>query len=183
MRSSISSLRVPSRPVQLWVHHKHIQVCSWRCVHVPLSLNFSRLLSAFSYFLLPLSPHMLTAHACNTGREYATADMCSGTAVLTVITLELLTFFGPMPLSVLIVYQIVKGYPVWYYWITVLSTAKHLQWVRRNHLSAENREVVHSHACVCRWITLCPQWLTGNLALDTSNVHYFWVYSELFHTA
>jgi EXPERA (EXPanded EBP superfamily) len=99
-------------------------VCSRRCVRVPPSLNFSQLLSAFTYFLLPLSPHTLTAHARDTGREYATADIRWGAADPTVVALKLLTVFGPVPLSVLIVYQIVKGDPARYYWIIVLSTAK-----------------------------------------------------------
>jgi hypothetical protein len=41
-----------------------------------------------------------------------------------VLALELLTVFGTAPPAVSIVYQIVEGDPVRYYWIIVLSTAK-----------------------------------------------------------
>ena len=29
---------------------------------------------------------------------------------------------------------------------------------------------------LCRWMTFCPEWLTGSPNLDTSNVLNFWIY-------
>lgn len=30
--------------------------------------------------------------------------------------------------------------------------------------------------CLVRWMTFCPEWLTGSPNLDTSNPLYLWVY-------
>lgn len=31
------------------------------------------------------------------------------------------------------------------------------------------------------WMTFCPEWLTGNASLDSSNWFYFWVYLVFFN--
>lgn len=35
--------------------------------------------------------------------------------------------------------------------------------------------------CVAGFMTFCPEWLTGNLNLDSSNFMYLWVYLVFFN--
>ena len=37
------------------------------------------------------------------------------------------------------------------------------------------------HACPAGWMTFCPEWLTGNPSLDTSNWLYLWIYLVFFN--
>jgi hypothetical protein len=53
----------------------------------------------------------------NSGRDYSAADP-------TVVALELLTMFGPAPLTAFIVYQTLKDDPMRYHRIIVLSAAE-----------------------------------------------------------
>jgi len=87
-------------------------------------------------------------------KEYARADYRWGLADETVVSLELLTVFGAGPLCCLILWQLLRGDPARHYWIVVLSTAE----------------------LYGGFMTFCPEWLTGNKNLETSNFLYFWVY-------
>jgi len=87
-------------------------------------------------------------------KEYARADYRWALADETVVSLELLTVFGAGPLCCLILWQLLRGDPARHYWIVVLSTAE----------------------LYGGFMTFCPEWLTGNKNLETSNFLYFWVY-------
>jgi hypothetical protein len=87
-------------------------------------------------------------------KEYARADFRWGFSDETVVSLEILTVLGAGPMSCYILKQLIKDDPARHYWIVVLSTA----------------EIYGG------WMTFCPEWLTGNPNLDTSNALYFWVY-------
>jgi len=87
-------------------------------------------------------------------KEYSRADSRWGSADETVVSLEILTVLGVAPLSFYIMRQLIKDDPARHYWIVVLSTAE----------------------LYGGWMTFCPEWLTGNPHLDTSNALYLWVY-------
>jgi hypothetical protein len=87
-------------------------------------------------------------------KEYARADFRWGFSDETVVSLEILTVLGAGPMGCYILKQLIKNDPARHYWIVVLSTAE----------------------LYGGWMTFCPEWLTGNPNLDTSNALYFWVY-------
>ncbi|KAJ7069652.1 Emopamil-binding protein [Mycena amicta] len=87
-------------------------------------------------------------------REYVAADFRWGVADPTVVSLEILTVLGAGPLCFYILKQLISDDPARHYWIVVLSTAE----------------------LYGGWMTFCPEWLTSNRNLDTSNVLFFWVY-------
>ncbi|KAH8821449.1 Emopamil-binding protein [Xylogone sp. PMI_703] len=90
---------------------------------------------------------------------YARADKRWGGADLTVISLELLTVFGGAPLAAYICYGIAKKDPRVSFWMIVLATAE----------------------LYGGFMTFCPEWLTGNVNLDTSNWMYKWLYLVFFN--
>lgn len=91
---------------------------------------------------------------------YSKADKRWAAPDLTVVSLELLTVFGAGPLAVYICYLIVKQDFRAYLWMIVVATA----------------EIYGG------WMTFCPEWLTGNINLDTSNWMYLWLYLIFFNT-
>ncbi|EXF81873.1 emopamil binding protein [Colletotrichum scovillei] len=90
---------------------------------------------------------------------YARADKRWAGADLGVISLELLTVFGAGPLAVWICYSIAKRDPKVNIWMIVIATAE----------------------LYGGFMTFCPEWLTGNIYLDTSNFMYLWVYLVFFN--
>ncbi|KAM0335822.1 hypothetical protein ACHAQA_000872 [Verticillium albo-atrum] len=90
---------------------------------------------------------------------YANADKRWAGADLGVISLEILTVFGAGPLAVYICYLIAKREPKVNFWIIVVATAE----------------------LYGGFITFCPEWLTGNINLDTSNWMYLWLYLVFFN--
>ncbi|KAF6805256.1 emopamil binding protein [Colletotrichum sojae] len=90
---------------------------------------------------------------------YARADKRWAGADLGVISLELLTVFGAGPLAVYICYCIAKRDPKVNIWMIIIATAE----------------------LYGGFMTFCPEWLTGNINLDTSNFMYLWVYLVFFN--
>lgn len=97
--------------------------------------------------------------AANLWQVYARADKRWGGADLTVISLELLTVFGGAPLAAYICYGIAKRNVRVSIWMIILATAE----------------------LYGGFMTFCPEWLTGNLNLDTSNWMYKWLYLVFFN--
>ncbi|KAI9898303.1 hypothetical protein N3K66_006663 [Trichothecium roseum] len=90
---------------------------------------------------------------------YARADRRWAGADLGVISLELLTVFFDGPLALYICYGLTKKDPKTSIWMIILATC----------------EIYGG------FMTFCPEWLTGNLNLDTSNFMYKWVYLIFFN--
>jgi len=87
-------------------------------------------------------------------REYAAADFRWGFSDPIVVSLEILTVLGGVPLCLYILNLLANDDPARYYWLVVLSTAE----------------------LYGGWMTFCPEWLTGSPNLNTSNWLYLWVY-------
>ncbi|KAK7750200.1 hypothetical protein SLS62_007829 [Diatrype stigma] len=92
-------------------------------------------------------------------RRWAGADLWNSRLTFSVISLELLTVFVAGPLACLICYGIAKKDP------------------RTNILMI----VVATMELYGGFITFCPEWLTANHNLDTSNFMYLWVYLVFFN--
>ncbi|KAI1096757.1 Emopamil-binding protein [Rostrohypoxylon terebratum] len=90
---------------------------------------------------------------------YAKADRRWAGADLSVISLELLTVFVAGPLACYICYCIAKKDPRTNIWMIVIATME----------------------LYGGFITFCPEWLTANYNLDTSNFMYLWVYLVFFN--
>ncbi|KAI2473860.1 Emopamil-binding protein [Annulohypoxylon bovei var. microspora] len=90
---------------------------------------------------------------------YAKADRRWAGADLSVISLELLTVFVAGPLACYICYGIAKKDP------------------RTNILMI----IIATMELYGGFITFCPEWLTANYNLDTSNFMYKWVYLVFFN--
>ncbi|KAI0885141.1 Emopamil-binding protein [Annulohypoxylon maeteangense] len=90
---------------------------------------------------------------------YAKADRRWAGADLSVISLELLTVFVAGPLACYICYGIAKKDPRTNIWMIVIATME----------------------LYGGFITFCPEWLTANHNLDTSNFMYKWVYLVFFN--
>ncbi|XDG02164.1 hypothetical protein ABKA04_001779 [Annulohypoxylon sp. FPYF3050] len=90
---------------------------------------------------------------------YAKADRRWAGADLSVISLELLTVFVAGPLACYICYGIAKKDPRTNIWMIVIATME----------------------LYGGFITFCPEWLTANYNLDTSNFMYLWVYLVFFN--
>ncbi|RDW94308.1 hypothetical protein BP5796_00071 [Coleophoma crateriformis] len=90
---------------------------------------------------------------------YAQADKRWAGADLTVISLELLTVFVAGPMAAYICYGITRRDIRVSFWMIVLATA----------------EIYGG------FMTFCPEWLTGNVNLDTSNFMFKWVYLVFFN--
>ncbi|KAI6027644.1 Emopamil-binding protein [Pisolithus microcarpus] len=87
-------------------------------------------------------------------KEYTLADTRWGVADPTVVSLEILTVLGGVPLCWYILSLLVKNDPARHYWIVVLSVAE----------------------LYGGWMTFCPEWLIGSPSLNTSNALFLWVY-------
>ncbi|EHA48710.1 hypothetical protein MCOR27_005608 [Pyricularia oryzae] len=90
---------------------------------------------------------------------YAKADKRWAGADLTVISLELLTVFVVGPMAVWVCYDIAKKNPRYNITMIMLATA----------------EIYGG------FMTFCPEWLTANVNLDTSNFIYLWFYLVFFN--
>ncbi|KAK0719769.1 Emopamil-binding protein [Lasiosphaeris hirsuta] len=90
---------------------------------------------------------------------YARADRRWAGADLGVISLELLTVFFVGPLAVFACYDIAKKNPRANIVMIVLATAE----------------------LYGGFMTFCPEWLVGNINLDSSNFMYLWVYLVFFN--
>ncbi|OAQ63402.1 emopamil-binding protein [Pochonia chlamydosporia 170] len=90
---------------------------------------------------------------------YARADKRWAGIDLGVVSLELLTVFFDGPVALYICYLISKGSPKVNFWMIVLATAE----------------------LYGGFMTFCPEWLTGNVNLDSSNFMYMWVYLVFFN--
>ncbi|KAH6652242.1 ebp domain-containing protein [Truncatella angustata] len=90
---------------------------------------------------------------------YAKADKRWAGADLTVISLELLTVFVAGPLACLICYGIAKRDPRTNILIIIVATME----------------------LYGGFLTFCPEWLTQNYNLDTTNFMYKWVYLVFFN--
>ncbi|KAK7730387.1 hypothetical protein SLS53_009005 [Cytospora paraplurivora] len=91
---------------------------------------------------------------------YARADRRWAGADTGVISLELLTVFVVGPLACLVCYDIARRNPRANIIMTIIATAE----------------------LYGGFMTFCPEWLTGNQFLDTSNWMYKWVYLVFFNT-
>ncbi|KAF4459264.1 C-87 sterol isomerase emopamil-binding [Fusarium albosuccineum] len=91
---------------------------------------------------------------------YARADKRWAGVDLGVVSLELLTVFFDGPLAVYVCYCLAKRDPRASIWMIILATC----------------ELYGS------FMTFCPEWLIGNVNLDTSNFMYLWVYLVFFNT-
>ncbi|KAJ9148339.1 Emopamil-binding protein-like [Pleurostoma richardsiae] len=91
---------------------------------------------------------------------YARADKRWAGVDLGVVSLELLTVFVVGPLACLTCYDIAKKNPRANILMIVIATAE----------------------LYGGFMTFCPEWLTGNQYLDTSNFMYLWVYLVFFNT-
>jgi hypothetical protein len=109
------------------------------------------------------------------GKEYAKADFRWGFADEVVVSLEILTVLGAGPICCYILYQLVKDDPARHYWLVVLSTAE-LYGGLVHSARAYDAYSQQRIALPLRWITFCPEWLTGSPNLDTSNPLFLWVY-------
>lgn len=87
-------------------------------------------------------------------KEHTLADARWGVADPTLVSLEILTVLGGVPLCWYILSLLVKNDPARHYWIVVLCVAE----------------------LYGGWMTFCPEWLIGSPALNTSNVLCLWVY-------
>ncbi|PKS05270.1 hypothetical protein jhhlp_008641 [Lomentospora prolificans] len=90
---------------------------------------------------------------------YARADKRWGGVDLGVVSLELLTVFLDTALAVTVCWCLVKKNPMANVWMIVLATCE----------------------LYGGFMTFCPEWLTGNVNLDTSNFMYKWVYLVFFN--
>ncbi|KAK3325518.1 Emopamil-binding protein [Apodospora peruviana] len=90
---------------------------------------------------------------------YANADLRWAGVDLGVVSLELLTVFVVGPMACLVCYDIAMKNPRANITMIMLATA----------------EIYGG------WMTFCPEWLTGNVNLDTSNFMYLWVYLVFFN--
>ena len=91
---------------------------------------------------------------------YARADKRWAGANLDVISLELLTVLVVGPLACWVCYDLARGYSRANVTMVVIATA----------------EIYGG------FMTFCPEWLTGNANLDTTNFMYKWVYLIFFNT-
>ncbi|KAH6892129.1 Emopamil-binding protein [Thelonectria olida] len=91
---------------------------------------------------------------------YAKADRRWAGVDLGVVSLELLTVFFDGPLAVYVCYCLAKKDPKASIWMIILATCE----------------------LYGGFMTFCPEWLVGNLNLDTSNFMYLWVYLVFFNT-
>lgn len=90
---------------------------------------------------------------------YARADKRWAGADTTVVSLELLTVFVVAPLAVLVCYDIAKKNARANILMVIIATAE----------------------LYGGFMTFCPEWLTGNQFLDSSNFMYLWVYLVFFN--
>lgn len=93
-------------------------------------------------------------------REYAKADKRWGGSDLTVISLELLTVFIAGPMAIWICNCLRAERVDTWFWMVVLATGE----------------------LYGGFMTFCPEWLSGNPNLDSSNFMYLWVYLFFFNT-
>lgn len=129
--------------------------------------------------------------AANLWQVYARADKRWGGADLTVISLELLTVFGGAPLAAYICYGIAKRNVRVSIWMIILATAElyggnfHLRFYWFPNLDMDYIHAWYFGHLADRlhlgFMTFCPEWLTGNLNLDTSNWMYKWLYLVFFN--
>ena len=110
---------------------------------------------------------------------YAKADKRWAGVDLGVVSLELLTVFFDGPLAVYICYCLAKRDPKVSIWMIILATCElyggKFGWLRRDRVCLVNSDLPG-------FMTFCPEWLIGNLNLDTSNFMYLWVYLVFFNT-
>ncbi|KAK4452283.1 Emopamil-binding protein [Podospora aff. communis PSN243] len=90
---------------------------------------------------------------------YARADKRWGGVDLGIVSLELLTVFVVGPMACLVCYDIAKKNPRANVLMIILATAE----------------------LYGGFMTFCPEWLTGNINLDSSNFMYLWVYLVFFN--
>uniref|UniRef100_A0A6J0TVR0 Emopamil-binding protein-like n=1 Tax=Pogona vitticeps TaxID=103695 RepID=A0A6J0TVR0_9SAUR len=92
-------------------------------------------------------------------KEYGKADARWLHSDPTIVSLEILTVFLDGLLALILIYAILKQ--------------KHY------------RHFIQITLCICElyggWMTFCPEWLTGNSSLNTSNWLYLWVYLIFFN--
>jgi len=113
----------------------------------------------------------MLAYKFTTGREYAAADFRWGVSDPTVVSIELLTVIGDGLLCVYILYLLIQQDKRRYFWTIVLSTAEiYGGYVLYCIFPPEKR------LNIGRWMTFCPEWLTGSPNLNTSNALHLWVY-------
>lgn len=109
----------------------------------------------------------LTTSRSSIGREWTKANVRWSTADPAVVSLEILTILGTRPSCCCITNRLTENDPAKHYWTVVLSTAELYgilipQNARRRRLP--------------RWMTFCPEWITGSPNFDTSTSLDFWVY-------
>lgn len=112
---------------------------------------------------------------------YARADKRWAGVDLGVVSLELLTVFLDTALAVAVCYCLAKKKPMANVWMIILATCElyggmcpHLHRALCVPLIKTNPDV--------GFMTFCPEWLVGNVNLDTSNFMYKWVYLIFFNT-
>jgi Emopamil binding protein. len=67
---------------------------------------------------------MVIAFDWNLGKEYSAADLRWGVSEPTVVSLEILTVLGGVPMCFYILKQLVNDDPARHYWLVVLCTAE-----------------------------------------------------------
>lgn len=92
-------------------------------------------------------------------KEYAKADIRWGVSDPTIVSLEILTVTIVEIFAIVLIYAVIKRKPY--------------------------RHFLQICLCVCElyggWMTFCPEWLTGNVNLNTDNFLHFWVYLVFFN--
>ncbi|KAL2106165.1 hypothetical protein VUR80DRAFT_7207 [Thermomyces stellatus] len=91
---------------------------------------------------------------------YARADKRWGGVDLGVVSLELLTVFVDTALALAVCYCLARKNPLANVWMIILATCE----------------------LYGGFMTFCPEWLVGNINLDTSNFMYKWVFLVFFNT-
>lgn len=98
-----------------------------------------------------------------------------------VISLELLTVLVVGPLACFVCYDIARKNPRANIVMTIIATAEIYGGMRPWNIKATYCYQELTAMFRLGFMTFCPEWLTGNQFLDTSNWMYKWVYLVFFN--
>lgn len=111
---------------------------------------------------------------------YARADKRWAGVDLGVVSLELLTVFLDTALALAVCYCLAKRNPLANVWMIILATCE-LYGGMCPRPKPPFPELGRSIDRGLGFMTFCPEWLVGNINLDTSNFMYKWVYLVFFN--
>jgi len=114
---------------------------------------------------------------------YARADKRWAGVDLGVVSLELLTVFLDTALAIAVCWGLVRRNPMANVWMIVLATCELYggAWFFFLPFTAVVQDGPWLTLRATGFMTFCPEWLTGNINLDTSNFMYKWVYLVFFN--